>query len=259
MKRVWKRDDEVQNLHNIWYIWCGCWQKCRQTMAVLLCMHSGFPAKIMEQTIVTSFYGVTRFSHAQQREGTIKGECNQALRVWLLLLLSFGCFDTSVWVFTKPQRLYFGCLSAPQVGSISRMHSVVCFSIGMSPDLFGGLWVIATSFISWQPGRPLPLSLEPGIERSMDHNPFSSKLRGQDKLLALCESLPVYLVYLCHTTKCGPVTYRTMHIYPWQIDPPSIEHRCLWIPLNHTWQIYICIYRTMHIYPWQIDPPINWA
>ena len=71
-----------------------------------------------------------------EREGTIRGEHDQALA--LLLLLS-GCFDTSVRVFTKLQTLYFCCLSAPQVGSISRMHSVVCFSISMHPDLFGGL------------------------------------------------------------------------------------------------------------------------
>ena len=69
-------------------------------------------------------------------EGTIKGEYDQASG---LLLLSSGCFDTIVWVFNKPQTLYFGCLSAPQVGSISRMHSVVCFSISMHPDPFGGL------------------------------------------------------------------------------------------------------------------------
>ena len=53
-KRVWKRDNEVWNLRNIWDIWHGCWQMCRQTMAVLLHMHSGFPAKILEQMIVTS-------------------------------------------------------------------------------------------------------------------------------------------------------------------------------------------------------------
>ena len=34
-----------------------------------------------------------------------------------------------------------------------------------------------------------------------------SELRGQDKSLACCESLPVYLVYLCHPIKCGPVTF----------------------------------------------------
>ena len=74
-----------------------------------------------------------------QREGTIKGEHNQALGIQLLLLLSSGCFDTSIWVFNKPQTLYFACLGAPQEGSISWMYSVVCFSISMHPDLFGGL------------------------------------------------------------------------------------------------------------------------
>ena len=28
-KRVWKRDEEVQNLHNFWYIWHGHQQMCR--------------------------------------------------------------------------------------------------------------------------------------------------------------------------------------------------------------------------------------
>ena len=65
-KRVWKRDDEVRNLCNIQYIWHGCQWMCRQTMAVLLHMHSGFPAKIIEQMIVTSLYDVTRFSHATE-------------------------------------------------------------------------------------------------------------------------------------------------------------------------------------------------
>ena len=57
-------------------------------------------------------------------EGTIKGEHDQASG---LLLLASGCFDTSIWVFNKPQTLYFGCLGAPRVGSISRMHSVIWF------------------------------------------------------------------------------------------------------------------------------------
>ena len=65
-KRVWKRDDEVRNLRNIRYIWRGCWQMCRQTMAVLPHMLSGFPTKIMEQMIVMSLYDVMRFSHATE-------------------------------------------------------------------------------------------------------------------------------------------------------------------------------------------------
>ena len=62
--RVWKRDNEVWNLHHFRFIWHGCRQVCRQTMAVLLHMHSGFPAKLMEQMIVTSLDDVMRFSHA---------------------------------------------------------------------------------------------------------------------------------------------------------------------------------------------------
>ena len=63
-KRVWKRDNKVQTLCNIWDIWHGHWRIHRQTMAVLLHMCSGFPAEILEQMIVTSLYDVTRVSHA---------------------------------------------------------------------------------------------------------------------------------------------------------------------------------------------------
>ena len=45
-------------------IWHGCQQVCRQTMAVLLCMCSGFPAKMVEQTIVMSLNDVMKISHA---------------------------------------------------------------------------------------------------------------------------------------------------------------------------------------------------
>ena len=62
-KRVRKRDDKVQNLCDFRYIWHGHQLMCRQTMAVPLCMCSGFPAKIMEQMIVTSLYDVMKFSH----------------------------------------------------------------------------------------------------------------------------------------------------------------------------------------------------
>ena len=56
-------------------------------------------------------------------------------------------------------------------------------------------------------GGPLPSPLEPGIEQSMDHNSLVANCAGRINLLAWCESLPVYLVYLCHPTKCGPVTF----------------------------------------------------
>ena len=62
-KGIRKRDDEVRTLHNIQDFWCGWWQMCRWTVAVPLCMHSGFPTKRLEQRIVTSLYDVMRISH----------------------------------------------------------------------------------------------------------------------------------------------------------------------------------------------------
>ena len=64
--RVQKRNDEVWNLRHFQFIWHGCQQVHRQTMAVLLHMCSGFPAKLMEQTIVTSLDDIMRFSHAKE-------------------------------------------------------------------------------------------------------------------------------------------------------------------------------------------------
>ena len=57
---------------------------CREILAVLLCICSGFPTEILEQMIVASFYDVTRVSHARV-SGTIKGEHDQALGLLLLL------------------------------------------------------------------------------------------------------------------------------------------------------------------------------
>ena len=77
----------------------------------------------------------------------------------------------------------------------------------MRPDLFGGLWVIITLFI-WQWLRWIT-TFSPRTWYQAKHRsqPFGSKLHGQDKSLAWCESLPVHLVYLCHPTKCGTVTF----------------------------------------------------
>ena len=77
----------------------------------------------------------------------------------------------------------------------------------MCPDLFGGLRVVITLFI-WQWPRWIT-TFSPWTWYQVKHRsqPFSSKLCGWDKSLAWCESLPVYLVYLCHPTKCGPVTF----------------------------------------------------
>ena len=65
---------------------------CRRTMVILLCMCSGFPTEILEQTIMTSLYDVTRFSHVIEG-GNYKRECDQASG----LLLSTAI--TVVWVF----------------------------------------------------------------------------------------------------------------------------------------------------------------
>ena len=59
---------EMKRWHCIFLVkmvnWHGCWWVHGRPSADCLCMHSGFPAKMMEQTIVMSFNDVTRISHA---------------------------------------------------------------------------------------------------------------------------------------------------------------------------------------------------
>ena len=146
----------------------------------------------------------------QQGEGTIKGEYMTEPQGCYYCCL--GGLTQVFGSFSKPQTLYFGCLGAPWVGSISRMHSVVCFSISMRPDLFGGLWV-SGDFIYLMVTRQTT-TFSPGTWYWVKHGsqPFGSKLWRWDKLLVWCESLPVYLVYLCNP-QCGPVTYICIYIY----------------------------------------------
>ena len=144
----------------------------------------------------------------QHRQETIEGECNWASRVQVLLLLLSGCFNTSIWVFCKPQTLYFGCLGAPQVGSISWMYSVVCFS---HKHASRPIWrTLSYCELIYLMVTRQTTTFSPGTWYRVKHGsqPFSSELQGWDKSLVWCESLPVYLVYLCYPTKCGPVTFR---------------------------------------------------
>ena len=127
--------------------------------------------------------------------------------VWLLLLLSSGCLDTSFRVFTKPQNLYLSCLGVPRVGSIPWMYSVVCFS---PKHVSRPIWRTLSycDFIYLMVTRQTT-TFSPWTWYRVKHGsqPFGSKLRGWDKSLVWCESLLVYLLYLCHPTKCGPVTF----------------------------------------------------
>ena len=77
----------------------------------------------------------------------------------------------------------------------------------MHPNLFGGFLVVMTLFIWLWPRWTTTFSPRTWYWVKHGSQPFSSELHGWDKSLAWCESLPVYLVYLCHPTKCGPVTF----------------------------------------------------
>ena len=153
LKRDWKRDEEVWSLCNNWGFWCGCWWMHRWTMAVPMCMCSGFPTGRSRQMIMTSLYDIMRVSHAIDRG-------NYKMRAWLNLraaVIVIWVSQYNVFGFiSKPQTLYLGCLGSPWGGSIMRMDSVTYLSICMHPDLSGGLSVSVTLIVWLQLGRSLP-------------------------------------------------------------------------------------------------------
>ena len=63
-KQVWKRDDEIPNFRNKWLFGMDAGRCADRSWQVLLYMHSGFPAKMVEQTFVTSLNDVMRVSWA---------------------------------------------------------------------------------------------------------------------------------------------------------------------------------------------------
>ena len=88
---------------------------------------------------MTSQYDVMRISHAVEG-GNYKRRVDTNLRatvIWVFWYIAFGSIS-------KPQTLYFGCLSASLGTSIIRMDSVTSLSICMYPDLSGELFVIVT-------------------------------------------------------------------------------------------------------------------
>ena len=104
-KGIRKRDKEVWNLHNIQDFWHGCQQMCRQTVAVLLHMHSGFPTLRLEQMIMMSLYDVTRISCA-----TVGGNYKRRAP------LSLGAAVTVVWVF---QHMRLGPLTSHRPSTLA--------------------------------------------------------------------------------------------------------------------------------------------
>ena len=108
---------------------------CRQTMAIPMCMHSGFPTRRSEQMIMTSFHDITRISHAIEG-GTMKGEHNQTSR------LSSESSGTKCLSLLTSHRPSTSAVSVPLMEkSIPRMECVTCLSICMYPDLSGDLSV----------------------------------------------------------------------------------------------------------------------
>ena len=53
-KWVQKRNDGISYFQYKWFIGVDAGRYADELSAVRLCMHSGFPTKMMEQTIVTS-------------------------------------------------------------------------------------------------------------------------------------------------------------------------------------------------------------
>ena len=75
----------------------------------------------------------------------------------------------------------------------------------------------------------------------------------------MANGTPQAIEYRCleyHYSKLG--RYSTMHIYAWQMEPPSQLSIDAWnttTPNLAHLMADLYIYRAMHIYPWQIDTP----
>ena len=128
-KWVQKRDDEIPNFHNKWLIGVDTSGFANKPWQFFCSCTVVFPPKWWSRWSYHHENDVTRISHAIEGGNYKRGSATKLgdFRVWLLLLWSSGCFGTNIRVFTKPQTLYLGCLTAPRVGCISWMYSFVCF------------------------------------------------------------------------------------------------------------------------------------
>ena len=54
--QIWVKEktERFGCIYSIWRFWCGCQQMCRQMTMLPVHMPSGFPARRLEQMIVTS-------------------------------------------------------------------------------------------------------------------------------------------------------------------------------------------------------------
>ena len=103
-----------------------------------------FSTRKSEQMIMTSRYDIMRISHAVE-EGKYKRRVHTNLGITVIWVFWYTAFGS----ISKPQTLYFGCLSAFLGTSIIRMGSVTCLSICMYPDLSGELLVSVTLVVWW--------------------------------------------------------------------------------------------------------------
>ena len=81
-------------------------------MVVLPCMCSGFPTKIMEQTIVTSLYDVTRFSCVTEG-GNYKRRAKPSLRLLAAAITSYLGVSTQVFGSLLSHRPSTSAVSVP--------------------------------------------------------------------------------------------------------------------------------------------------
>ena len=196
----------------LWQFFCTC--------AVV------FPPKILQQTIVTSLYDVTRISHA-----TVRG--NYKRRAWSSLRAAI----TVIWVFWH-ERLGLQQATDPLLWlsrcPLSRKHiqNAQCclfFYKHASRPIWRTLSYCDYIYLTV---TRQTTTFSPGTWYWVKHRsqPFSSELRGWDKSLVWCESLSVYLVYMCHP-QCGPVIYIFPFVgFPFLSFHRSIGQACLNLP-----------------------------
>ena len=127
-------------------------------------MHSGFPAKMVEQTMMTSLNDIMRISHVIEGGNYKRGSTTK--------LEEFGCcYYCHLGVSAQVLGLYQATDPLPRLSQSpsSRMHILRCtvlfvFTISMHPDLFGGFELLRLYSSHGDQGGLLPSPLEPSIE-----------------------------------------------------------------------------------------------
>ena len=108
-------------------------------MAVLLHMCSGFPAKMVEQTIVTSLNDVMRISHVREGGKYKRGSATELEEFGCCYYCRLGVLAQALGSLPSHRPSTLAVLVPLEYDAYPGCTVLLAFTINMHPDLFGGL------------------------------------------------------------------------------------------------------------------------